>query len=148
MAEPAHHRGGWTIDTYAAHNEALREAEQRFQSERDRRYAEVKSAEEKALRVKEEADKTALGLQRENQQYKDEKANQLREQIGSERGLYASKNDLIAAIDKVGATMTPVLQYVATQQGGSKGMRDMWGWIIAAVLAGATLYRFFAPLAG
>jgi len=146
---------GWTIATYAAHNEAmrladdkLRAADERFFSERDRRYAEVKAAEEKALRVKEEADRTALGLQRENQQYKDEKANQLREQIGSERGLYASKTDLVAAMDKIGATLTPVVQYVSTQQGGSKGMRDLWGWVIAAVLAGAELYRLFAPHAG
>ena len=139
---------GWTIATYAAHNEALRLAEEKFLQERDRRYAEVKSAEEKALRVKEEADRTALGLQRENQQYKDEKANQLREQIGSERGLYASKGDLNAATEKIAATLQPLQSYVAGQQGGSRGMRDLWGWIVAAVVAGAELYRMFGQNAG
>jgi len=152
MAEPQQHRDGWTIATYAAHNEALRAAEEKFLQERDRRYAEVKSAEEKALRVKEEADRTALGLQRENQQYKDEKANQLREQISSERGLYASKSDLIGAVEKIQATLQPLVNSVnahnQAQAAGSKGMRDMWGWVIAAIFAGAEVYRLFAPHAG
>lgn len=127
-------KDGWTLAAYIAHNEALREAEAKFQGERDRRYAEVKSAEEKALRVKEEADKTALGLQRENQQYKDEKANQLREQISSERGLYASKSDLIAAMEKIQATLIPLVNTVASQSGSGKGMEKMWGWIVAGAM--------------
>jgi hypothetical protein len=47
---------GWTIETYAAHNEALREADAKFQSERDRRYSEVKIAESKALELQAEKD--------------------------------------------------------------------------------------------
>lgn len=62
--------------------------------ERDRRYAEVNVEKEKALAIKTEADKTALGLQRDVQLYKDEKANNLREQIGAERGTYATKDQL------------------------------------------------------
>ena len=120
---------GWTIDTYAVHNEALRVAEERlrageekFQHERDRRYAEVKSAEEKALRVKEQADRDALGLAREIQIYKDEKANQLREQINSERGLYATKSDLVAMSDKIEAQIRPVLVFMAGTQGRTVGV--------------------------
>lgn len=145
MSDPE--KSGWTLGSYIAHNEALRladdkrrSADERYDNERDRRYAEVKAAEEKALKIKEESDRTALGLQRENQQYKDEKANQLREQINNERGLYATKNDVIAAVDKLGIVIAPLLTYVSTQQGGSKGMRDMWGWIVAALLGGATLW--------
>jgi vacuolar-type H+-ATPase subunit H len=133
----------WSVEAYVVHNEAMRVAEEKFQQERDRRYAEVKSAEEKALRVKEQADRDALGLAREIQTYKDEKANQLREQISSERGLYASKGDLNAAIEKLQATIAPIVSYVAAQQGGSRGMRDMWGWLIAAVMAGAVLFNLF-----
>lgn len=141
----AEHKLTWTIETYAAHNEALRMAEEKFMSERDRRYGEVKAAEEKALKIKEESDKIALGLQRENQLYKDEKANQLREQIGSERGLYATKLEVIAAVEKIVAVQAPLLNYVANQQGGSKGMKELWGWIVAALLAGATLFNVFGP---
>src|ERR1700684_1324704 len=90
---------GWTLDTYAVHNEALRMADERFMAERDRRYLEVNIEKEKALKIKETADLAALSLAREIQSYKDEKANQLREQIGGERGLYATKTDLAAAMD-------------------------------------------------
>lgn len=136
---------GWTVETYAAHNEALRIAAERFEQERDRRYAEVKSAEEKALKVKEEADRAALGLAREIQSYKDEKANQLREQINAERGQYATRIDLKAAVEKLEAILGPLASFVSSQTGGSRGMRDMWGWIVAAVLAGAALFNAFAP---
>jgi len=124
---------GWTIDTLAVYQNALREADEKFERERDRRYAEVKNAEEKALKVKEEADKTALGLQRENQQYKDEKANQLREQISSERGLYATKGDVVAAVEKVQASINPLVAFVANQQGRVVGNDKVWSYIFAAL---------------
>ena len=81
--------GGWTLDTLQEHFKALDLANEKFFAERDRRYSEVNIEREKALKIKEEADKAALGLAREIQSYKDEKANQLREQIASERGTYA-----------------------------------------------------------
>jgi vacuolar-type H+-ATPase subunit H len=123
----------WTLEAYIIHNEAMRAADTKFESERDRRYAEVKSAEEKALRVKEQADRDALGLAREIQVYKDEKANELREQIYAERGRYATKDDLVAAIDKVQATLGPIATYISAQQGGSKGRNDLWGTALGAV---------------
>lgn len=153
------HKEGWTIATYAAHNEALRladdklrAADERFYGERDRRYAEVKNAEEKALRVKDEADKNALTLAREIQTYKDEKANDLRTQIERERGSYASQGDLKAAVEKIEAVLSPLVTTISThmaaQASGSKGMRDMWGWVVAAVIGGAELYRIFGPQVG
>ncbi len=81
-------------------------------AERDRRYSEVNIEREKALKIKEEADKAALGLAREIQSYKDEKANQLREQITGERGSFASKDDLAAAIREVSASISPLTAYV------------------------------------
>lgn len=73
---------------------ALREADERLYAERDRRYAEVDVEREKALRIKETADLAALQLAREIQTYKDEKANELREQINSERNLYPTKSQM------------------------------------------------------
>ena len=93
--------GGWTVDTLKQHFDALRAADERFYNERDRRYTEVSVEREKALKIKDEADKAALGLAREIQTYKDEKANELREQIGSERGLYPTKSELTAAVREV-----------------------------------------------
>lgn len=124
---------GWTLETYAAHNEALRQAEEKFQGERDRRYAEVKSAEEKALRVKEQADRDALGLAREIQTYKDEKANELREQINGERGLYATKADLSAVMDKLEAEMKPLFDYVGADRAQRLGVRGGWGYAVGLV---------------
>ncbi len=108
---------GWTIDTLAVHHDVIRQAEVRFQEERDRRYAEVATEREKALKIKETADLAALGLAREIQTYKDEKANELREQINAERGHYASQGDLTAAVAKIEETIKPLAAYVASQSG-------------------------------
>lgn len=107
---------------YSAHNEALRAAEEKFQRERDRRYAEVALEREKALKIKETADLAALQLAREIQTYKDEKANELREQINSERGLYATKADVAGVEDKVLAVIKPLSEYVSSQQGRQAGI--------------------------
>lgn len=103
---------------------ALRNADLRFQDERDRRYAEVKAEQEKALKIKEEADKTALGLAREIQVYKDEKANELRSQIERERGNYATKSDIKNLADKFDLAQAPVIKFMAEQAGRSSGAID------------------------
>lgn len=128
----------WTTDTYAAHNEALRDAEGRLQEmrdkffeERDRRYQEVNIEREKALKIKETADLAALGLAREIQTYKDEKANELREQISSERGNYATKQDVIAATEKTEETIKPLAAYVQSQTGRQVGVTATTGLVIA-----------------
>ena len=123
----------WTIETYAAHNEALRSAEKDLQTERDRRYFEVKEAEKEALRLKDDADKSALQLAREIQSYKDEKANQLRSQIEQERGTYAQKTDLVSAVEKLEVALKPLLAYSMNQQGRSAGISAAWGVMIGVV---------------
>lgn len=119
--------------TLREYYEALRAADERFAAERDRRYAEVAVEREKALKIKDEADKAALGLAREIQTYKDEKANDLREQIGSERGHYASKEDLGGLGDKIDAILKPLIEYVAGQQGRGAGLSAGWGYLLGAV---------------
>ncbi len=113
MADEISLSRGWTLEAYVAHNEAMRikDAEkdglhEKYLNERDRRYSEVKQAEEKALKIKEEADKTALGLQRDNQQYRDEKGNELRAQIEAERGTYITRTEF-----------KPISDYVTAQSG-------------------------------
>ena len=128
---------GWTVETYAVHNEALRAAEYRFQEERDRRYAEVATEREKALKIKETADLAALGLAREIQTYKDEKANELREQISSERHLYATKGDVAALEAKLEEIIRPLSTYVTGQQGRSSQQtegRAQTQWTVQQVL--------------
>jgi len=122
MSETPRPADGWTVETLKYHTDRMRDAEDRFQNERDRRYAEVKSAEEKALKVKEQADRDALGLAREIQTYKDEKANELRSQIERERGNYATRSDLKAVVEKFEAALEPVSKYVTGQQGRAQGI--------------------------
>jgi hypothetical protein len=126
---------GWTIDTYAAHNEALRVAQADFDAERDRRYTEVGVEREKALKIKETADLAALGLAREIQTYKDEKANELREQINQERGLYASKRDLEAAVEKLEESLKPIQEFVQRASGRIGGTDNVWKYIFSVIAA-------------
>lgn len=112
--------GGWTLDTLQEHNQICDALKKELMEERDRRYSEVNIEREKALKIKEEADKAALGLAREIQSYKDEKANQLREQISSERGTYASKDDLAASMREITALIAPLSAYVSAVGGGEK----------------------------
>src|SRR5580704_10281010 len=121
---------GWTISTYAIHMEAMRAADLRFDTERDRRYAEVNAEKEKALKIKETADLAALGLAREIQTYKDEKANELREQISNERGLYASKTDLQAAVEKIEAMLKPLIEQMNRGVGKAEGISLSWAVLI------------------
>jgi hypothetical protein len=115
----------------------------RFYEERDRRINEVNIEREKALKIKETADLAALGLAREIQTYKDEKANELRSQIESERGNYATQGDLKGAVLTIEARLQPVYDYVLAQQGKSEGvgLTANVGYLLAIlVLGGLSLY--------
>ena len=114
--------GGWTIDTVKEHFQVLRDADFRFYEERDRRYSEVNIEREKALKIKETADLAALGLAREIQDYKDEKANNLREQINAERGSYPTK-----------AEMKPFMDYITGLQGRDRGFGISWGAVVVVL---------------
>jgi len=127
---------GWTIDTLATYHEAIRSMQEKLDAERDRRYAEVATEREKALKIKETADLAALGLAREIQTYKDEKANQLRDQINAERGLYAGKTDLIALSERIGAQIQPLNDFVARQGGqvrGTDNFKQNIAWFVALI---------------
>jgi len=113
-----------------AHLLALQEEREKFNEERDRRYAEVSIEREKALKIKEVADLRALDLKSEIDKYKEEKANNLREQIGSERGLYATKDDLKALSDKLDLAIKPLSDFVSSSRGGSAV------WVQIAMIVG------------
>lgn len=110
--------------TLRKHLIALESERQKFEKERDRRYAEVNIEKEKALKIKETADLAALQLARDIQIYKDEKANELREQISSERGNYAAKEDIATLRDYLDALNKPVIEFMAAYQGRYTEGRD------------------------
>jgi CHASE3 domain sensor protein len=100
---------------------AVRDSDLRFEAERDRRYTEVNQEREKAIRIKETAERRALELAREIQDYKDEKANELRSQIESERGKYVTQEQLVAITREHTAEIKPLTDFVASQQGRQGG---------------------------
>lgn len=114
------------------HSDALRAADAKFHAERDRRYSEVNIEKEKALKIKETADLAALGLAREIQTYKDEKANQLREQINSERGSYLNRTEA-----------KPLFDYVSSQQGSGKGSDKTLNYLLMALVATNIIINLF-----
>src|ERR1700733_13118309 len=130
----------WTIPTLKEHLEVITELRDRLDHERDRRYTEVNIEREKALKIKEEADKAALGLAREIQTYKDEKANELREQISSERGHYASRDDLDAAVKTINATLAPLIG--SNREGARVTMANLVVAVTLALAAGGFLVSF------
>jgi hypothetical protein len=79
---------------------------------------------EKALKIKETADLAALQLAREIQTYKDEKANELREQISRERGMYVTQDQMKGAVDRIEALLNPLTEYVSGQQGKGEQQID------------------------
>lgn len=128
------------------HLAELRTADAKFAEERDRRYAEVAIEREKALKIKESADLAALGLARDIQIYKDEKANELRSQIERERGTYASKDDLAAAVSKIEVTLKPMSEYIATQAGRSQGVGSSFTALATGVAVFSTIFFIIAYL--
>jgi vacuolar-type H+-ATPase subunit E/Vma4 len=104
------------------HLEALREADQR------------------ALAIKERADEKALELSREAQRYRDEQANKLREQINQERNLYATKDDVSVAIEKVEAGRDSGRLNSRTFGVTAAGVGAAFIGIVVAILANAHVF--------
>jgi len=131
--EPAAGTSAATDVSLREHLLALRAADIRFQNERDRRYTELQAERDRALIIK-SAD----------QAYRDEKANDLRDQISRERGEYASKTDLQGSIDTINATLKPLVEFVAAQQGVRQGgldLRQAIAWVVAFILGAWAIFQ-------
>jgi hypothetical protein len=135
----------WTVATLKAYTEAKERWEARFEHERDRRYAEVALEREKALKIKEEADKAALGLAREIQTYKDEKANDLRSQIERERGDYPTRPELTAAVEKIEQAIKPLAAFTSSEQGRSAGTTSTQTFVLGLLITLATIAAAVSP---
>lgn len=125
----------------------------RIAEERDRLYISELShvrdlLHERDLRyqaVDVERDKANV-LAKANQDYRDERANQLREQISEERVLYASKAEVEKVEEKMEALLKPVLDFVSAQQGSKQGafdQRQLVGWAFGLIATIVALYFAF-----
>jgi vacuolar-type H+-ATPase subunit H len=101
-----------------------------------REFDQLREADQRALSIKEAANQAALELAREHQRYRDEQANNLREQINNERGEYVTRAELEAAVAKIEAELKPVLSFMSSQQGRASGISaQMSLFITLAALA-------------
>ena len=139
----------WTMKTLYEHMTSLLAAERELALERDRRYAEVRLEQEKALIIKEKADEKALELARTIQIYKDEKANELREQINRERGTYINREEysiqFLSLSDKVEASLKPLQDFMASQQGQRTGSLDARSLMLGVLIVLAGLIGAISP---
>jgi hypothetical protein len=127
--------GGWTIATYAIYTEALRAADKELQASNDRRYTEVNIEKEKALKIKETADLAALELARESQKYKEERNDSMREQTITDKGEYATHADVAVVVDMMRKELKPIIEYISSQQGISKGTKTTTGQLYGTIAA-------------
>ena len=146
----------WTIETYVLHNEAMRVQSEKFQAERDRRYAEVATERALAMKIKETADLAALELARESQVYKDERNDAMREQTLSQTGAYPTHADLGIVVNKMEtsinlvaermeAALKPLSAFMQNSKGETKGTRltvqNIYGAIAAASAAAYIVFK-------
>lgn len=135
---------GWTTGTWAIHSDALRQADIRFENERDRRYSEVNIEKEKALKIKETADLAALQLARESQSLKEVQNDALRDKTLSESGIYATNASVTNLFDQMSIKIQAVLDQVSTIKGNTHGSEMTWGKIAgtaALLIAGYAALR-------
>lgn len=120
--DPAAGTSSATDVSLREHLEALRNADLRFDSERDRRLTEVAVEREKALKIKEEADKDALELDRQIRAYKDEKQNEFRGALDDLSQQMATRRELEDVKVQIQTALKPLVDYVSAQQGRSQGI--------------------------
>lgn len=149
-------KADWTIATYAIHNEAMRIAENRFQEERDKRYAEGNELRAMALKIKETADAKALDLEKESQAYKEARNDTIREQNLKETGIYATREDLSMAfsktekalasvVDEMKMALKPVMEHIAADKGATMSTNKLYTGITILILllgAGFTIINY------
>lgn len=116
---------GWTLNTWAYHSEALRQADKELRAADDRRYGEVAEQRAVALTIKETANEKALTLAREIQTYKDDKADITRERNLAESGKYVTRGDLSQLEERLVKIITPLAEYVSSQRGSIEGSRTV-----------------------
>lgn len=149
----------WALDAYIAHNDEVRQLEKDLNTERDRRYSEVNIEKEKALKIKETADRDALGLAREAQTYKDQQADKLRDKNLSESGIYATtafvsnevqdlRKYVASELGGVNTKLQELINGVSTAQGQEKGQSITWGKIMSLIISGGVFVSIAGAIVG
>jgi hypothetical protein len=145
MPKPTEPLGGWTVETYAFHNEKMRAADRRFDDERDRRYSEGAAKDAIALKIKETADLAALTLAREGQSLKELQNDALRDKTLSESGVYATNAGVATAISDLKTSLQPLVDYVSTHKGAELTKGNLYAGAAGIATFLGALYYFTRP---
>ena len=124
----------------------LRNEDNRFGEERDRRYTEVADQRAAALTIKELADAKALDLAQTNQTYKDDKADKMRDQSLTQSGQYVTHDDLSVLEGKLVRIIEPLVEYMNAQRGVVQGAQMTTGRLFAYIAAGGTVMAILSGL--
>ena len=111
----------WSLPAYIIYNEDLRAADKELRIESDRRYGEVNIEREKALKIKDTADRDALELSRKRQEERDTQSDAMRDQTLASSGVYATNASVAKSFEKLEETLAPFIKYVAELQGAGAG---------------------------
>jgi hypothetical protein len=137
---------GWTTDTLRFLMDERRQWQERFDTERDRRLTEVAVEREKALKIKEESDKTALELARQINDLhlanlNGEQARLLadRERFISRESYDISQKDFAVWRDQVNAALS-------LGTGRDRGVALSWAVLVGAIAVTATLVTLVVKL--
>lgn len=133
---------GWTLDTYIAHNEAMREQEEKFQQERDRRISEVASEHDKALKIKDESDDRALELARQINDLHLAALNGEQSRLLADRERFISRESYDIAQKDFASWRDSVNASLSMGAGRGAGMAQFYGWIVAGVVLVVTVANF------
>jgi hypothetical protein len=101
---------GWTLPTFA-----------RFMDERDRRYSEVAVEKEKALKIKEVADRDAKDLERSAQIYREQQNDAMRDKNLAQSGIYATNASVSQGFAEFRTELKPILDYISSTTGNVRG---------------------------
>jgi len=125
----------WTPDIVRDHLLAIVAANDRRYEDKfaasDKAVLAALAAQEKAVNAALAASEKAVAVAERNAEKWRENANEWRGTMNDRETKFAQRGDLDA-----------IKERIDRNEGGSKGMRDMWGWITAAVLGGIALVNF------
>ncbi len=99
----------------------------RFEVERDRRYTDLRAADQRALQIKETADATALTLAAALQAEKDERRNDILERWNDDRSTFLSRLEYKTSHD---AVLEKIELLTGTRRGG---LQTAWGVALALI---------------
>lgn len=130
----------WTPEIVRDHVVALiaandRRYEDKF-SASDKAVLSALAAQEKAVNAALAAAEKAVAVAERNAEEWRKGANEWRGTMNDRESKFSMRSDLEALKERIDRA-----------EGGGKGMRDMWGWVAAAIMAAATLFSIFSQYA-